>query len=72
MMEISQLLIVVVLLVMLILSVMWKYMTSNYSFIYCPYNIPIFGTSLHLEKEPEKIVKQVEGFLHKGNGSFLA
>ena len=72
MLEVSPLLIVIVLLVMLILNVMWKYITSNYSFIYCPHNIPIFGTSLHLEKEPEKVVKQVEGFLHKGNGLFLA
>ena len=44
------------------ISLVWKMVTSQYSFIHCPVNVPLFGSSLHLERVPYKLTKQLLGW----------
>lgn len=43
----------------------WRIFTSRYSFIYCPFNVPLFGSTLQLEYEPEKFKRQMDRLILK-------
>ena len=44
---------------------MWRIFTSRYSFIYCPFNVPLFESTLQLEYEPEKFKQQMDRLILK-------
>ena len=49
----------------------WKNLTSKYSFIYCPYNVPLFGSTLRLENAPEKFKQQLDRLTLEGKHLLL-
>ena len=51
----------------LILKVVWGRITSKYASIYCPSNVPIFGSLLCLELDSPKLHKQLQEFTMRGN-----
>ena len=53
--------------ILISVSLLWKAVTSRYPFIYCPFNVPVFGSTLHLEKEPAKVTKQFIEFTVEAN-----
>ena len=56
-----------ILLTMLTLPVMiiliWNKVTSKYKYLYCPFNFPLFGSTIYMENEPYKLTKQFEKIL---------
>ena len=44
----------------LVVKLIWKKITCNYGFIYCPSNVPMFGSTLYLESDSHKLYKQHE------------
>ena len=44
----------------LVIKLIWKKITCKYGFIYCPSNVPIFGSTPYLESDSHKLYKQHE------------
>ena len=53
------------------ISHIWNVLTSKYSFMYCPFNVPLFGSTLQLENKPEKLKEQIERLTIKGKHLLL-
>lgn len=51
----------------LTMLLVWKMITPQYAFIHCPVNVPLFGSSLHLERVPYKLTKQLLGWAEEAN-----
>lgn len=55
----------------LVTKLIWKSVILKCGFIYCPSNVPIFGSTLYLESHSHKPFKQHKEFFYKGNHVYL-
>ena len=60
-----------VILLWLILKALWQRVTSKYAMIYCPSNVPIFGSVLCVKSDSHEIYKQHREFGIKGNHLYV-
>ena len=60
-----------VILLWLILKALWQRVTSKYAMIYCPSNVPIFGSVLCVKSDSHEIYKQQREFGIKGNHLYM-
>lgn len=54
----------------LVIKLIWSKITCKYGFIYCPSNVPIFGSTLYLKSDSHKLFKQHEE-LRQANHIYL-
>ena len=55
----------------LILKVIWHKKTCKYSAIYCPSNVPVFGSALSLESDSHKLHNQHREFAKRGGHIYI-